>query len=83
MLCCDSEVSLHSLKLGKWALSSNPGASSGSEFFPLLICLDAIKFVKNLPSAFTFIEYWTKGAKGSLPVDVCHSKRLLLKLPNV
>ena len=64
--------------------------STGSEVFSLLTCLDDIKFV--FLSFFTVIEaiwlkIWakppSKNEKRSLPVDVRHSKRLLLKLPIV
>ena len=64
--------------------------STESEAFSRLICLDANKFV--LLSFFSLIKtiyprVLTKplpnDAKRSLPVEVCHSKTLLLKLPNV
>ena len=62
--------------------------STGSEVFSLLTCLDDIKFV--FLSFFTVIEtirlkIWakppSKNEKRPLPVDVRHSKTLLLKLP--
>ena len=62
--------------------------STGSEVFSITICLDAKKFV--LMSFFSFIRtiylrVSTKpppnDAKRPLPVDVCRSKTLLLKLP--
>ena len=63
--------------------------STGSEVFSLLTCLDDIKFV--FLSFFTVIEaiwlkIWakppSKNEKRPLPVDVRHSKTLLLKLPS-
>ena len=63
--------------------------STGSEVFPLLTCLDDIKFV--FLSLFTVIQaIWlkicakppSKNEKRPLPVDVRRSKTLLLKLPN-
>ena len=63
--------------------------STGSEVFSLTICLDAKKFV--LISFFSlirtiYLRVSTKppsnDAKRPLPVDVCRSKTLLLKLPN-
>ena len=73
------------------SLSSNVferRTSTGSEVFSLLTCLDDIKFV--FLSFFTVIEaiwlkIWakppSKNEKRPLPVDVRHSKTLLLKLP--
>ena len=63
-------------------------ASTGSEVFSLFICLDANKLV--LLSFFSLLKtiyprVSTKplpnDAKSPLPVDVRHSKTLLLKLP--
>ena len=63
--------------------------STGSEVFSLTICLDAKKLV--LISFFSlmrtiYLRVSTKlpsnDAKRPLPVDVCRSKTLLLKLPN-
>ena len=64
--------------------------STGSEAFSLFICLDTTKFV--LLSFFSpiktiYLRVSTKpqpnAAKSPLPVDVCRSKTLLLKLPKV
>ena len=64
--------------------------STGNEFFSLLICLDAAKFV--LLSVFTLTETICpricsksrpRSAKKSLPVDVRRSKSSLLKLPQL
>ena len=53
---------------------------TGSKTFPLLICLDNIKFVSL--SFFTLIEaIWLKIWAKSLPVDVHRSKTSLLTLP--
>ena len=57
--------------------------STGSEAFPLFICLDANKFV--LLSFFSLIKTiyprvstkpLANDAKSPLPVDVCHSQML-------
>jgi len=62
--------------------------STGSEPFSLFICLDANKFV--LLSFFSLMKRiyprvsnkpLPNNAKGPLPVDVCRSTTLLLKLP--
>ena len=62
--------------------------STGSEAFSLFICLDTTKFV--LLSFFSpiktiYLRVSTKpqpnAAKSPLPVEVCRSKTLLLKLP--
>ena len=62
--------------------------STGSEAFSLFICLDANKLV--LLSFFSLLKTiyprvstkpLTNDAKSPLPVDVCRSKTLLLKLP--
>ena len=63
--------------------------STGSEAFFLFICLDAIKF--SLLTFFSLLKTIyprvlikppPNDAKSPLPVDVCRSKTLLLKLPN-
>ena len=62
--------------------------STGSEAFSLFICLDANKLV--LLSFFSLLKTiyprvstkpLSNDAKSPLPVDVCRSKTLLLKLP--
>ena len=66
----------------------DPHTSTGNQAFSLFICLDANKFV--LLTFFSLIKaihprVSTKplpnDAKSPLPVDVCRSKSLLLKVP--
>ena len=74
--------------IGSLSSDAERRTSTGSEVFSLLTCLDDIKFV--FLSFFTVIEaiwlkIWakppSKNEKRPLPVDVRHSKTLLLKLP--
>ena len=61
--------------------------STGSEFFSLLICLDATKFVFlnvfSIIEAICLVKITNQVCKKSpLPVDVRRSKTSMLKLPN-